>query len=144
MINVTKPYVEASDHVYRFSKYIYIFTNKDNERFFEKYFLKRECHLSLWRNLNFAKCTNLSWYVCSSITSCFLHFFMRWQLLCIFLMNDSFFAFFQYPSRVLFDVAEQSDPAHGPVPGPDVALEVDGADVVEVGASRLPVDGTLV
>ncbi len=31
-----------------------------------------------------------------------------------------------------------------PSPGPDVTLEVDGADVVEVRPLRLPVDGALV
>ncbi len=44
----------------------------------------------------------------------------------------------------LFDIAEQGDAPHDPVPGPDVRLEVDGADVVELGAARLAVDGALV
>jgi len=44
----------------------------------------------------------------------------------------------------LFDVAEERHAAHDPVPGPDVGLEVDGADVVELSPTRLPVDRTLV
>ena len=44
----------------------------------------------------------------------------------------------------LFDVAEEGDASHGPVPRADVALEVDGPDVVDVGPGRFPVDGALV
>ena len=47
-------------------------------------------------------------------------------------------------AKNLFDVAEEGDAAHCPVPGADVALEVDGPDVVDVGPRRLPVDGALV
>lgn len=38
----------------------------------------------------------------------------------------------------LLDVAEEGDAPHGPVPGADVGLEVDGPDVVQVGAGGLP------
>ena len=44
----------------------------------------------------------------------------------------------------LFDIAEQCYASHDPVPGPDIGLEVDGSDVVELGTARLTVDRTLV
>ena len=44
----------------------------------------------------------------------------------------------------LFDIAEEGNAAHDPVPWPDVRLKVDGADVVELGAARLTVDRALV
>ena len=44
----------------------------------------------------------------------------------------------------LLDVAEKCHAAHDPVPWPNIRLKVDGADVVDLGPSRLPVDRTLV
>ena len=47
-------------------------------------------------------------------------------------------------TRYLLDIAKQCYPPHDPVPGPDVGLEVDGADVVELRPARLPVDRALI
>lgn len=44
----------------------------------------------------------------------------------------------------LFDVAEQCDAAQSPVFGIEIGLKVNGADVLEVGALRLAINGALV
>lgn len=47
-------------------------------------------------------------------------------------------------SRRLFDVTEQSDAAQCPMLGIEIGLKVNGADVLEVGALRLAINGALV
>lgn len=44
----------------------------------------------------------------------------------------------------LFDVTEQCDAAQCPVLGIEIGLKVNGADVLEVGALRLAINGALV
>ena len=49
-----------------------------------------------------------------------------------------------FMTDALLDVAEKRHAAHDPVPWPNIRLKVDGADVVDLGPARLPVDRTLV
>ena len=44
---------------------------------------------------------------------------------------------------ILFDITEESDSSHDPMPWSYVRLEVNGCDVVALGSSRLPVDRAL-